>query len=988
MPMKKTLLATLLTSCVLTVFSQIHIPDLRKLKPLSENVQHVAIPISRPVTGEFNNSSQNPAAHHRNGTTPVLPLSTIIGSTTHDLQSNGSLGNKIYFSNDTIGALWNHSSSLTNPNTYRETGYNYYDGTVWTGGTQPLIDSIGYSTIDVGSNNMEYVVGHLKNIIPGTNALMLYKRNAAIGGPWQKSNLPPHPQGVSCMWAKMAVGGANGQTIHVIALTMPTGSGGSLVNGMNGALTYSRSPDGGTTWDIVHAFLPGIDATNYTSMEPESYAIDVNGNTVAVVQGSFYNDWTLWKSINNGTTWTKTTIWAFPIPHYDPSNDITDVDGNGTADTVDFIDPGIEVLIDNNNLVHTWAGRMRVLQEFPFSGIGYFPDTDGLYYWNESFQGAMPDILTSAVDLDNDGVISIHPFIATYEKSLSGMPSAGVDAANNIYLVYSSIKENTSSGGVPDMSYRNTYAMVSPDGGNSWTPPVNVFDSDFDEVVFPAIAGNVSSDMHIIVQIDGYPGHSFNGPQPVGPNDIYYLNLDVNEVFAGQPLTPIYNYGLAGNIYYDQNQNGTHDSGDFGMSNYPVSVAPVGQSTLTNPQGNYLYNLPINSYTVNINTTPDWTITSDSSSYSVSITSGIIDSLDFGLFPAQVTYDLESEIIGAFPRCNNVINYWVNIHNDGTGVLDGTVRFIMDSQLSINSSFPPYSSASADTFIWNYSGLLPFEQRSFRISCNSIGLIPGDTIINSSEVTYDDFGVPTTVYSSLTQEISCAYDPNDKMVSPEGFDVPHYTLKTDTLLYTIRFQNTGNDTAFVVKIRDTLSTHLDYSTFRFIGSSHPVNILRQPNGAMLFTFNNILLPDSNTNYAASNGFISYTIKPKANVIPGTVINNTAHIFFDYNSAIVTNTTFNTMIDLLGVTDEENEKPYFIAMPNPFSSDIIIKFLNPVSESHTIRICDIAGRTINSIDNFKGYQTEIDLSHVTSGIYFCEVIAENGKIMGRLKLVKN
>lgn len=128
---------------------------------------------------------------------------------------------------------------------------------------------------------------------------------------------------------------------------------------------------------------------------------------------------------------------------------------------------------------------------------------------------------------------------------------------------------------------------------------------------------------------------------------------------------------------------------------------------------------------------------------------------------------------------------------------------------------------------------MPFEQRSFRISCNSIGLIPGDTIINSSEVTYDDFGVPTTVYSSLTQEISCAYDPNDKMVSPEGFDVPHYTLKTDTLLYTIRFQNTGNDTAFVVKIRDTLSTHLDYSTFRFIGSSHPVNILRQPNGAML-----------------------------------------------------------------------------------------------------------------------------------------------------------
>ncbi|MBL7913678.1 MAG: T9SS type A sorting domain-containing protein [Bacteroidia bacterium] len=986
--MKKTLLTILLTSCVLTVFSQTHSPDVRKVKPLSANVQHVAIPLSRPVTGEFNNSSQNPTVNQRNGTTPVVPLSTIIGSTTHDLQSNGSMGNKIYFSNDTIGAIWNHSSSLTNPNTYRETGYNYYDGTIWTGGTQPLIDSIGYSTIDVGSNNMEYVVGHLKNIIPGTNALMLYKRNAAIGGPWQKSNLPPHPQGVSCMWAKMAVGGANGQTIHVIALTLPTGSAGTPVNGIDGAMTYSRSPDGGASWDIVHAVLPGIDSLIYYSMEPESYAIDVNGNSVAIVQGTFYNDWAMWKSTDNGTTWTKSIIMEFPLAHYNPNTDLTDVDGDGVADTLEFIDPGLEVLIDNNNLVHCWAGRMRVLDTDPFAAFGYFPDSDGLYYWNESFQGVMPEILTSAVDLDNDGVISIHPFIAPYEKSLSGMPSAGVDAANNIYLVYSSIKENTSSGSVPDMSYRNTYAMVSPDGGNSWTPPVNVFDSDFDEVVYPAIAGNVNSDMHIIVQIDGYPGHSFNGPQPVIPNDIYYLNKDVNSYFAGLPLIPVLNYGLEGKVYFDQNQNGSFDSSDFGLSYYPVSVAPIGLLSLTNSSGMYSYNIPPNTYTVNANINTNWILTSDSASYTVSLSSNLIDSLDFGLYPSLATYEFNTELVGGVPRCNNTIDYWINIHNEGTSSLFGKVRFIMDSQLSYNSSAPLYNSSIGDTFIWNYSGLLPFEQRAFRITVNSTGLFPGDTIVNSSQVSYDNFGLPNTIYDSLSQAITCSYDPNDKLVSPEGFDVPHYTLKTDTLLYTIRFQNTGNDTAFVVKIRDTLSTHLDYSTFGFIGSSHPVNVTRQANGAMIFTFNNILLPDSNTNNAASIGFISYSIKPKANVVPGTVIYNTAHIFFDYNPAIVTNTTFNTMIDLLGVTDEENEKPYSIAMPNPFSSDVTIKFLNPVSESHTIRICDVAGRTISRIDNFKGYQTEMNLSHITSGIYFCEVIAENGNVMGRVKIVKN
>jgi hypothetical protein len=55
--------------------------------------------------------------------------------------------------------------------------------------------------------------------------------------------------------------------------------------------------------------------------------------------------------------------------------------------------------------------------------------------------------------------------------------------------------------------------------------------------------------------------------------------------------------------------------------------------------------------------------------------------------------------------------------------------------------------------------------------------------------------------------IIMAIDPNDKIATPAGagHDIP----KDTTLDYMIRFQNTGNDTAFHVIIRDTLSSLLD-----------------------------------------------------------------------------------------------------------------------------------------------------------------------------------
>ena len=67
----------------------------------------------------------------------------------------------------------------------------------------------------------------------------------------------------------------------------------------------------------------------------------------------------------------------------------------------------------------------------------------------------------------------------------------------------------------------------------------------------------------------------------------------------------------------------------------------------------------------------------------------------------------------------------------------------------------------------------------------------------------------------------CSYDPNDKIVSPPGVKGENYTLKGEKLIYTVRFQNTGNAPAIDVKILDTLSSSLDMNTFKVLNSSFP-----------------------------------------------------------------------------------------------------------------------------------------------------------------------
>lgn len=134
-----------------------------------------------------------------------------------------------------------------------------------------------------------------------------------------------------------------------------------------------------------------------------------------------------------------------------------------------------------------------------------------------------------------------------------------------------------------------------------------------------------------------------------------------------------------------------------------------------------------------------------------------------------------------------------------------------------------------------------------------------------------------------------SYDPNDKQVFPRGATENNILRANTDLEYLIRFQNTGTDTAFTVVILDPLSANLDPATIRPGAASHPYTFTLLEDNVLKFSFNNILLPDSNVNLAGSQGFVKFRVKQLPDLADGTEILNNAAIYFDFNEPVLTNT---------------------------------------------------------------------------------------------------
>lgn len=235
-----------------------------------------------------------------------------------------------------------------------------------------------------------------------------------------------------------------------------------------------------------------------------------------------------------------------------------------------------------------------------------------------------------------------------------------------------------------------------------------------------------------------------------------------------------------------------------------------------------------------------------------------------------------------------------------------------------------------------------------------------------------------------------AYDPNDKATQPEGYGVDNYIYEDTKLDYRIRFQNTGNDTAFTVVVRDTISPFLDVTSIQMGASSHDYTWNLSGQGVLEVRFSDILLVDSTTNEPASHGFFYYEIEQKANNPIGTVINNTAGIYFDFNPPIYTNTTYHTVGEdfvtiNVSIGKIYEEKVGVKVFPNPFTHFTTIQVEGKEYENLKLTVFDVAGRSVAEQESNFTNSIQLQNNNLETGIYFYRLEGD-GDLINTGKLI--
>ena len=244
------------------------------------------------------------------------------------------------------------------------------------------------------------------------------------------------------------------------------------------------------------------------------------------------------------------------------------------------------------------------------------------------------------------------------------------------------------------------------------------------------------------------------------------------------------------------------------------------------------------------------------------------------------------------------------------------------------------------------------------------------------------------------QESIGSFDPNDKLGFPRGYSDQHFIRANTDIEYLIRFQNTGTDTAFLVVIRDTLDAHLDYLSFRPGVASHPYTFTMEPGGIAVFTFENILLPDSTSNEQASHGFVKFRIAQQPNNPDGTIITNRVAIYFDFNAPVITNMTYHQIgskfiiVDLVdGTSSIEQGETHLKVFPNPAKEVITFEIDEHKQGPFLLQVFDAKGRAIMA-RSFKGRVFLMDALSLVPGFYFFHLKNDNGwHISGKIAVIQ-
>lgn len=445
---------------------------------------------------------------------------------------------------------------------------------------------------------------------------------------------------------------------------------------------------------------------------------------------------------------------------------------------------------------------------------------------------------------------------------------------------------------------------------------------------------------------------------------------------------------LSGTIYYDINQDCVQDAGEVGIAG--LVQLSNGESVWAAPDGTYSIDAPPGTFTLGVSLAnyPYMSVLCPTGgTHSVNVVSSDISGLDFALEADSLVQDLRVSMYKSIMRPGFLHNYFIYVYNDGTVPAGGTVTMVHDDSAVFVSAFPMEDSydATTNTLSWTVPTLQPGQLFFVSITGSLPASVPlGTSIFTQSTVDPIALDVtPDNNTDTCTTIVVGSYDPNDKQVAPAGDGVNGDEVLIENfngkLRYTVRFQNTGTDTAFYVVIRDELDPDLDPASFRPLTASHEYALTIENGNELVFSFNNINLPDSARDLEGSNGHVQFELTPVNEPEIGDSYDNTAAIYFDFNAPIITNTVMTTL------TTTTNIDPQILQSirlyPNPASQSVTLEYNDIKVES--IHLLNVNGQQLRQWRGQATGKSTLDLEGLAAGMYFVRMETALGPIHSSL-----
>lgn len=465
-----------------------------------------------------------------------------IGGSYYDLQTNYSIGNRLVSAGDHFLAAWTGSIEES---PYPDRGSFVLSGSTdtWYGNPYGRVEEVrtGFPAI-VSCPAMEQIlVSHILDTVPGDELYLA--RQAGPNQGWLHGSVPSELVN-NKLWPRAAAGGADGNTVHVVAHL------DGNVAGQDYPLVYARSTDAGQTWDIIDHLFAELDSTVKKTFTAETYALHARGNTVALAVFGFVEDSYVLVSQDNGITWERMRFFDFPIDGYEPDDGLPespsmadDFDGDGIAQEYLSTDGSGAVHIDENGVVHVAFGSMYYMDNDTLDG-GYsvFYTTNGVRYWNSNMPENNSHLIAYAPDLNSNGTLDLGILpLDNYYVGLASMPTFASDSEGGLFLSYSGVAEGYIAWNA--MNCRHQFLIHSLDGGSTWNsasptdltpdggPQVTEWGSQNYEYSYGCLNPAVENGaMQLLVQRDAYAGTAVLGSHATSFNRTWYIDIPLEAI--------------------------------------------------------------------------------------------------------------------------------------------------------------------------------------------------------------------------------------------------------------------------------------------------------------------------------------------------------------------------------------------------------------------------------------------------------------------------